>query len=86
MHQDLEKVLFTEQEIREAAQRIAAAINADYAGQEVTFVGLLKGSVQFMADLIKYIDLKCTIDFMCVSSYGNGSKSTGRRRYIRRRK
>lgn len=78
MHQDLEKVLFTEQEIREAAQRIAAAINADYAGQEVTFVGLLKGSVQFMADLIKYIDLKCTIDFMCVSSYGNGTKSTGR--------
>ena len=78
MHQDLEKILFTEEEIKEAAKRLAAKINEDYAGQEVIFVGLLKGSVQFMADLLKYVELKCTIDFMCVSSYGNGTKSTGR--------
>ncbi len=78
MHQDLEKVLYTEEQIKEAAQRIAARINEDYAGQEVVFVGLLKGSVQFMADLLKYIEIACTIDFMCVSSYGNGTKSTGR--------
>ena len=78
MHQDLEKVLYTEEEIRSAAKRLADQINKDYAGQEVIFVGLLKGSVQFMADLLKSIELKCTIDFMCVSSYGNGTKSTGR--------
>ena len=78
MHQDLEKVLYTEEEIRSAAKRLADQINKDYAGQEVVFVGLLKGSVQFMADLLKSIELECTIDFMCVSSYGNGTKSTGR--------
>ena len=78
MHQDLEKVMYSEEEIRDAAKRLAHQINEDYAGQEVVFVALLKGSVQFMADLLKYIDLKCTIDFMCVSSYGNGTKSTGR--------
>ena len=78
MHTDLEKVLYTEEEIKAAAKRLAEQINKDYAGQEVVFVGLLKGSVQFMADLIKNIDLMCTVDFMCVSSYGNGTKSTGR--------
>lgn len=78
MHKDLEKVLYTEEEIKAAAKRLAEQINKDYAGQEVVFVGLLKGSVQFMADLIKSIDLMCTVDFMCVSSYGNGTKSTGR--------
>ena len=78
MHKDLEKVLYTEEEIKAAAKRLAEQINKDYAGQEVVFVGLLKGSVQFMADLIKNIDLMCTVDFMCVSSYGNGTKSTGR--------
>ncbi len=78
MHQDLEKVLYTEEEIRSAAKRLADRINEDYAGQEVVFVGLLKGSVQFMADLLKHINIMCTVDFMCVSSYGNGTKSTGR--------
>ena len=78
MHKDLEKVLYTEEEIRETAKRLADQINEDYAGQEVVFVGLLKGSVQFMADLLKNIEIMCTVDFMCVSSYGNGTKSTGR--------
>ena len=78
MHKDLEKVLFTEEQIKGAAKQLAQRINADYAGQEVVFVGLLKGSVQFMADLLKNIDMMCTIDFICVSSYGKGTKSTGR--------
>ena len=78
MHQDLEKVLITEEEIQAAAARLAAQIDSDYAGEEIVFVGLLKGSVQFMADLLKNIKSKCTIDFMCVSSYGKGTKSTGR--------
>ena len=78
MNKDIEKILITEEEIQACAKRVAARINADYEGQEVVFVGLLKGSVQFMADLMKHIDLKCKLDFMCVSSYGNGTKSTGR--------
>lgn len=79
MHQDLEKILLTEAEIREAADRLAAQIERDYAAEdEVVFVGLLKGSVQFMADLLKRYHGRCKVDFMCVSSYGGGTKSTGR--------
>ena len=79
MHKDLEKILITEEEIHEAAKRLAAQIERDYEGeQDIVLVGLLKGSVQFMADLLKNIDMMCTIDFMCVSSYGKGTKSTGR--------
>ena len=79
MHKDMEKVLITQEEIQEAAKRLAAQIERDYAGEdEIVFVGLLKGSVQFMADLLKNIDMMCTIDFICVSSYGKGTKSTGR--------
>jgi hypoxanthine phosphoribosyltransferase len=71
--------LITEEEIKEAAKRLAKQIEQDYQGEdEIVFVGLLKGSVQFMADLLKNIDMMCTIDFMCVSSYGKGTKSTGR--------
>ena len=79
MNKDMEKVLITQEEIQEAAKRLAAQIERDYAGEdEIVFVGLLKGSVQFMADLLKNIDMMCTIDFICVSSYGKGTKSTGR--------
>ena len=71
MHKDLEKILITEEEIHEAAKRLAAQIERDYEGeQDIVLVGLLKGSVQFMADLLKNIDMMCTIDFICVSSYG----------------
>ena len=79
MHQDLEKVLITEEEIKQAAKRLASQIERDYADEDdIVFVGLLKGSVQFMADLLKNIETMCTIDFMCVSSYGKDTKSTGR--------
>ena len=78
MHKDLEKILITEEEILQAAKRLAEAIDRDYEGEEVVFVGLLKGSVQIMADLLKHVKTKCRIDFMCVSSYGKGTTSTGR--------
>lgn len=78
MHKDLSKILISEEEIKAAAERLAAQIDHDYAGEEVTFVGLLKGSVQFMADLLKNYQGMCRVDFMCVSSYGKGTKSTGR--------
>ena len=79
MHKDLREIMITEEEIRDAAKRLAKQIEQDYAGAEdIVFVGLLKGSVQFMADLLKNIDMMCRIDFMCVSSYGKNTKSTGR--------
>ena len=79
MHKDLEKILITEEEICEAAKRLAAQIEEDYKDEEdIVLVGLLKGSLPFMADLLKHITMMCKIDFMCVSSYGKGTKSTGR--------
>lgn len=78
MIKDVERILVTEEQIKEAVQRIAKAIENDYEGKEVLFVGLLKGSIAFMADLIKAYTKTCTIDFMAVSSYGAGTESSGR--------
>uniref|UniRef100_UPI0025E49794 hypoxanthine phosphoribosyltransferase n=1 Tax=uncultured Fusobacterium sp. TaxID=159267 RepID=UPI0025E49794 len=58
-------------------KEIADQINKDYEGKEVVVLGLLKGSVVFMSDLIKELDLPLTIDFMNVSSYGDGTTTTG---------
>lgn len=78
MIKDVERVLISEEQIKEAVQRIAKQIEEDYEGREVMFVGLLKGSIAFMADLIKAYTKTCTIDFMAVSSYGAGTESSGR--------
>lgn len=78
MTNDIDRVLVSEQEIKDAVQRISTQIQKDYQGREVLFVGLLKGSIAFMADLIKAYPNYCKIDFMCVSSYGSGTQSTGR--------
>lgn len=78
MNKDVERVLITEEQINEAVLRIAKQIEEDYEGKEVLFVGLLKGSIAFMADLIKAYTKTCTIDFMAVSSYGAGTQSSGR--------
>jgi hypoxanthine phosphoribosyltransferase len=77
MNNDIEKVLFSEQQLAEKAHELGAAISRDYAGREPLFVGILKGSVMFMADLIRSVTIPCTIDFMAVSSYGNKSVTTG---------
>lgn len=78
MINDVERVLVTEDQIKEVVQRIARQLEKDYDGKEVLFVGLLKGSIAFMADLIKEYKNVCTIDFMAVSSYGAGTQSSGR--------
>ncbi len=75
---DVERVLISEDEIKEAVVKIAKAIEKDYENKEVLFVGLLKGSVTFVADLIRAYSKKCTMDFMAVSSYGSGTESSGR--------
>lgn len=78
LHNDVEKILLSEEELQEAVVRIAKQIDEDYKGKEIVLVGLLKGSVVFMADLLKHITTPCRIDFMCVSSYGASTKSSGR--------
>ena len=77
MLNDIEKVLLSEHQIDEKVKEIGAAISKDFEGKDVLLVGILKGSVVFMADLMRAITIPVAIDFMSVSSYGNSSKSTG---------
>ncbi len=71
-------VLFTEAQVDERVRQIAAQISKDYEGEEVHLVCILKGSIFFTADLAKRITCPVTLDFMSVSSYGDGTESSGR--------
>jgi len=77
MQQDIQRVLLTEEEIAAKVKEVGARISADYAGKKLVLVSVLKGSVVFMADLMRAITIPCSVDFMSVSSYGRDVKSTG---------
>jgi hypoxanthine phosphoribosyltransferase len=77
MKDDIKEVLFTEKQLREKERELGKKISEDYRGKDLILVGILKGSVPFMADLLKEIDIPCTMDFMAVSSYGSASKTSG---------
>ena len=77
MEQDVERVLFSEEELSRRVGEIAAQIDADYVGREPLLVSVLRGSFVFMADLVRKITLPCTVDFKALSSYGSGSSSSG---------
>ena len=77
MKQEMEKVLFSEEQLKSAVEKIAGEINRDYEGKEPVLIGILKGSVVFMADLMRKISVDCTTDFMSVSSYGGGTETSG---------
>ncbi len=78
MHKDCERVLFTQEQIHEMVCSLAKRINEDYKDKNLILIGLLKGSIMFMSDLMKEITVDCKIDFICASSYGSGSTSSGR--------
>ncbi|GAB4265198.1 MAG: hypoxanthine phosphoribosyltransferase [Deferrisomatales bacterium] len=69
--------VFSEKQIREATKRVAEQINNDYKGQQIHFLGVLKGSFIFLADLVRHIQVPCTVDFVRLSSYGGGTVSRG---------
>lgn len=71
------ETLIPREKVEQRIKELALEITKDYQGKEVVVLGLLKGSVIFMSDLIKELDLPLTIDFMNVSSYGNGTSTTG---------
>lgn len=77
MREDLSYVLLTEQQIKDKVKELGQQIAKDYAGKKLMLVGLLKGSVVFMTDLMRAIDIPVAIDFMSVSSYGKGVKTSG---------
>ena len=69
MHKDVKEILYTQDEIVEKCKELAKQMTNDYNDKEVILVGLLKGSVPFLAELSKYIELDVTFDYMDVSSY-----------------
>ena len=78
MHEDtVGTVMITQEEILEKAREIGARITEDFKGREIVLVGILRGAVLWMADIMKNVDLDMTIDFMAVSSYGAATRSSG---------
>lgn len=77
MHGDIEKILVTEEELKEIVQKLGRQITEDYKGKKLLIVGVLKGSIYFLTDLSRYIDLPCNIDFIQASSYGGSTVSSG---------
>lgn len=83
MKEDIKKVLLSEDEIKEIITNLGHQISKDYKDKNLLMVSILKGSVVFMADLMRAIDIHCRIDFMCVSSYGSATESSGRVKIIK---
>lgn len=83
MHPDVEKVLFSEEDIADMVKRLGAQISEDYKDKDLVLIAVLRGAVVFMGDLMRAIDTDLAIDFMAVSSYGNGTKSSGTVRIIK---
>ena len=73
---DVERVLISEEEIDKRCKEIGEQISKDYSGKTPVVLGLLKGSIPFMAELIKHLNIDCEIEFMAVSSY-SGTESNG---------
>ena len=77
LEKDIDHILFSEEQLKARVREIAGQIDRDFAGKEPMLISVLRGSVIFMADLMRSITLPCTVDFMAVSSYGAGTTSSG---------
>ena len=77
MEKDIERVLLTEEQIKQRIRELGEVLTAEYAGKDPIIVGVLKGVVMFYADMIKEIKVPCQMDFMWISSY-SGTNSTGK--------
>ena len=83
MHKDIEKILITEEEIQAKVKELGALLTSEYEGKNPLVVGVLKGALPFMADLIKEMKIDLEIDFMDISSYGNAMVSSGEVKIIK---
>lgn len=77
MDKDICKVMFNEVELQGVCKRLGEQITKDYEGKDLLIVGILNGAIVFVTDLMRQIDRQINIDFMSVSSYGNGTTSSG---------
>ena len=83
IHDDVEEVLLSADQIRERVTALGAQLSADYAGRDPILVGVLKGSIVFVADLIREMQVPLSIDLMEISSYGSGTESSGQVRILK---
>lgn len=77
MHQDLKEILLTQQQLADKTKELAQRISNDYRGKEFVMVTVLKGGFIFASDLVRQMDIDVDINFMAVSSYGSGTRSSG---------
>ena len=83
MENDIKKILISENDIKNRVKKLADEINRDYKDKDLLLVCILKGSIMFMGDLMKYINIYAKVEFMSVSSYGNSTVSTGSVRILK---
>ncbi|MBQ9317869.1 MAG: hypoxanthine phosphoribosyltransferase [Atopobiaceae bacterium] len=83
LHPDIESIVLSEQDIKDIVARLGAEISIDYADKNPLIVAVLRGAFVFMADLVRAVTVPCTVDFMAVSSYGTGVKSSGEVRIVK---
>ena len=76
MHQDIDHILVSEEQLQAKVAELGAQISADYEGRDLLLGSILKGAVVFMADLMRAVTIPCAIDFMVVSSYGGANTSS----------
>jgi hypoxanthine phosphoribosyltransferase len=77
LHAAVEEVLIDEAALQNRIAELGATITEDYRGRDLLLVGVLKGAIFFMADLMRQIEIPCEVDFMAISSYGAGVDSSG---------
>ena len=77
LHPDIEEILLDDQDIKDIVKKVGAEITRDYADKNPLVIAVLRGAVVFMADIMRAIECPLSIDFMAVSSYGDGVKSSG---------
>ncbi len=78
MHPDCERIMLTEDQLRARVREVAEKVDKDYDGKRPLVVGILKGSIIFYADFIRFLTMPVELDFMAVSSYGSGAVSSGK--------
>lgn len=83
LHPDVAEILLDEEKIAEIVKNMGRQISEDYKGKNLLLVSVLKGSLVFMADLMRQIKVPCAIDFLSVSSYGSGTSTSGEVRILK---
>ena len=83
MHPDDDSILISEEQIKKRIQELAVKLDKEYEGKRPLMVSILKGSVMFYADLLRAMSIPVEMDFMAISSYGSGAKSSGEVKLIK---